>query len=100
MKTDWKKKAEGMFFLGGSSINDIAAATGKSRQAVSGHLKALPGFAAEKDRRKQQNRDSRKEYKREKNREYRMSMDTMGVTGETMKREHDIAAMLLSHERY
>lgn len=93
---DWKKEAEKMYF-NGSTVNDIAAETGKSRQSVSGYLKTLPGFMAEKNRRKQENGEKRKEYKRLKNRKYRIQMS---VTAETMKREHDIAAMILSHERY
>lgn len=93
---EWKEQAAGMYF-GGRSINDISEETGKSRQAVSGYIKTLPGFEEEKERRKKANQDKRKEYKRMKNREYRIQMD---VTADTIKQEHDIAAMLLSHERY
>lgn len=94
---DWKEQAAEMYFSNSSSINDISAKTGKSRQAVSGYLKTLPGFEDEKARRKKLNQDRRKEYKRMKNREYRIPM---GITVDTMKREHDIAAMILSHEKY
>lgn len=97
---DWKKQAEEMYFTDGSSINDIAAQTGKSRQAVSGYLKTLPGFAEEKARRKKNGMDRRREYKRIKNREYRSSMGSMGITADTIRREHDIAAMILSNEKY
>lgn len=93
---DWKENAEKMYF-DGSSINDIADETGKSRQAVSGYLKTLPGYSAEKERRKLANKEKRREYKREKNKQYRIPVE---ITADTMRREHDIAAMLLSHERY
>lgn len=93
---DWKERAKKMYFDGGP-INAISEATGKSRQAVSGYLKTLPGFAEEKERRKRKNRENRKEYKRLKNREYRGAAE---VTAQTLKREHDIAARILSHEKY
>lgn len=65
--------------------------------SVSGYLKRLPGYKDERDRRKRQNAAARKEYKREKNREYR----AMGaITAETIRREHDVAALILSREKY
>lgn len=95
---NWKKQAAEMYF-GGNSINDIASYTGKSRQSVSEYLKTLPGFTEEKERRKMENRDKRKEYKREKNKSYR-AFSCGEVTADTMRREHEVAVMLLSHERY
>lgn len=94
---EWKEQASEMYFTDGKSINDISDKTGKSRQTISGYLKTLSGFAEEKARRKKVNQGKRKEYKRIKNREYR---NPMAVTADTMRREHDIAAMLLSHEKY
>lgn len=94
---DWKEKAAGLFFESGMGIGDIAAYLDISRQSVSGHLKHLPGYAAEQERRKAANRVRRKEYKKVKNREYRACM---AVTGETLRREHDIAALVLSREKY
>lgn len=95
---DWKKQAAEMYF-GGSSINDIAGYTEKSRQSVSGYLKILPGYEEEKERRRKGSLDKRKEYKREKNKAYRAASYNE-VTADTMKREHEVAVMLLSHERY
>lgn len=94
---DWRKKAGSLFFESGMRIGDIAAYLGVSRQAVSGYLKNLPGYAAEQERRKAAGRERRKEYKRQKNRQYRGSME---VTGETLRREHDVAALILSREKY
>ena len=58
----------------------------------------LFGFAEEKERRKTASQMRRRAYKREKNREYREAY-SMRVTPDTMRREHEIAVMLLSHER-
>lgn len=97
MDRDWRAAACEQFFKGHKSIGEIARITGISRQSISGYLKRLPGYRDERDRRKQQNAAARREYKREKNREYR----AMGaVTAETIRREHDVAALILSREKY
>lgn len=93
----WKEKAEKMFFADKKSINNIEAETGISRQTLSAYLKTVSGFQEEKNRRKAENQIKRKEYKKAKNREYR---SCQSVTGETMKREHDVAVMILSREKY
>lgn len=93
----WKEKARQLFFEEKKSISSIETDTGISRQTLSAYLKTVPGFQEEKQRRKAENKEKRKEYKRLKNREYR---SCQSVTGETMKREHDIAAMILSREKY
>ena len=95
---DWKKEACRLYFEEGLGVGETAARVGMSRQSVSACLKACPGFGEEKERRKAGNKIKRKAYKKEKNREYRNNY-RMQVTQETMRREHDIAAMLLSHER-
>lgn len=97
MDKDWRADAREQFFDAHKSIGEIARITGVSRQSISGYLKRLPGYKDERDRRKRQNAAARKEYKREKNREYR----AMGaVTAETIRREHDMAALVLSREKY
>jgi len=60
---------------------------------------AKKAYQEEKEFRKNENQIKRKAYKREKNREYREAYRNR-VTADTMKREHDIAVMLLSHEKY
>ena len=95
---DWKEKTARLFFLEGKGIGQIAEETGISRQSVSAYLKSCPGFAEEKERRKTASQMRRSAYKREKNREYREAY-SMRVTPDTMRREHEIAVMLLSHER-
>lgn len=95
----WKQKAEELFFKEKKSIKEIAELTGISRQSISGYLKQHPDYQKERAERKARNAVSRKDYKREKNRQYREDYKST-VTAETMKREHELAAMLLSHEKY
>lgn len=98
MKT-WKELAWSYYFESHMSINDIAIATGVSRQSISAYLKSCENFAVEKQSRKNENYEKRKIYKREKNREYQ-SAARMPVTAQSMKREHDLAALELSREMY
>ena len=98
MKT-WQELAKEYYFESHLSINDIAALTEVSRQSISGYLKTLPEFKKEKEKRKSENQGRRKEYKKQKNREYRSAAQTP-VTAESMRREHDLAALELSHEIY
>lgn len=96
---DWKKKAEEYFFVRHMKMGDIASLTGISRQSISAYLKNLDGYEEEKEYRKKETSRKRREYKTEKQREYRAAVP-MDVTVETMRREHELAAMELSHERY
>lgn len=95
----WKEEAFRMFFKDGAAVGNIAVATGVSRQSLSAFLKQQPGYKTEKQRRKETSAIRRREYKAEKNREYR-SAARDEVTAETMKREHDMAAAILSREKY
>lgn len=93
----WRKEVEECFFKKHLSIKMIADRTGISRQSISVHLKQHPAYREERERRKKAHAEARKEYKRDKNREYR----AMGaVTSETIRREHDVAALILSREKY
>ncbi|MCM1104922.1 MAG: hypothetical protein NC409_12550 [Clostridium sp.] len=94
----WKQTARELFFDSGCSVVQIAAYTGVSRQSIAAYLKGCAGYAAERDRRRAASQAARKEYKKAKNREYRAA--GMEVTAETMRREHDTAALILSRERY
>ena len=96
-KTDWKQEAASLFFRQGKSLVEIADLTGVSRKTLSFYLQTLPGYTAERERRKQENRRKRKEYQREwdrKNRRYTT------VNAETMRREHELAVLILSREKY
>lgn len=100
----WKEEAGEMFFQGHMAINQISEKLGVSRQSISAHLKSVPGFREEKEARKLANGIRRREYKRGKNQEYRADRKgsglTGGITAETIRREHDLAALELSRERY
>ena len=95
----WKEEARDYYFDSHMSMNEIEAYTGVSRQSISSFLKNCNGFAEEKERRKSESQDKRKIYKRDKNREYRAAIP-MSITGETLRREHELAVMELSHEKY
>ena len=84
---DWKDKAYEMFFSDGLEINEIAILLEKSRRSIQGYLSTCEVYE-----------QKRKEYKRQWDRDNRSKSDT--VTAESMRREHDIAAMILSHEKY
>lgn len=94
----WKEKAEEMFFNDGLEINEIAILLEKSRRSIQGYLSTCESYEHEKEKRKIAGRAKRKEYKRQWDRDNRSKSDT--VTAESMRREHDIAAMILSHEKH
>ena len=94
---EWKQEAEKYYFRHHMKIGEI----GVSRQSISGHLKGCPEYGKEKERRKAEGRIRRREYKTQKQRAYREEASlSMKITGETLRREHDIAAMILSREKY
>ena len=98
---DWKEQAEALFFVDHLPIKDIVTIVKKSRRYVSEAIKASTKYNYQKeyDWRKEQNKAKRKEYQREWDRKNRTPQ--MGeVTAETIRREHDIAAAVLSHEKY
>lgn len=96
-KMPWRERAKEMYFESGMRVGDIAAYLDVSRQSVSGYIKSLPEYETERERRRQAGAEQRRAYKRRKNREYR---DQNVVTGETMRKEHDVAALILSREKY
>ena len=93
----WRPKAKEMYLESGMKVGDIAVYLDISRQSVSAYLKTLPEYEPERQRRKNAGISRRKEYKRKKNQEYRMQNT---VTGESLRREHDVAALILSREKY
>lgn len=97
-ESGWKQTARELFFGSGCSVVQIAAYTGVSRQSIAAYLKGCAGYKAERDRRRAASQAARKEYKKAKNREYRAA--GMEITADTMRREHDTAALILSRERY
>lgn len=96
---DWKKKAVEYYFESHLALNEIAALLEISRQSIAAYLKQHPDYQQEKTRRKQQHAAGRRAYKTQKQREYRAGIN-MRVTGETLRREHDMAAAILSREKH
>ncbi len=93
----WRAKAKQLYLESGMKVGDIAVYLEISRQSVSAYLKTLSEYDEERQRRKNAGTSRRKEYKRKKNQEYRMQN---AVTGESLRREHDVAALILSREKY
>lgn len=93
----WKPQAREMYLESEMRIGEIAAYLNVSRQSVSGYIKSLPEYEEARERRRAAGALRRKEYKRKKSQQYRSHE---AVTGETMRREHDVAAMILSREKY
>lgn len=100
MESNWREKAA-QYYRDGLKISDIALLLDVSRQSVSAFLKSVPGCQEEKYRRKKENAGKRRAYKTEKQRIYREKTAVpMQVTAETMRREHELAVLELSRERY
>lgn len=100
MESNWKEKAS-KYYNDGLKISDIALLLEVSRQSISAFLKSQPGFQQEKERRKAENARKRRIYKTDRQRIYRAEQGiNMQVSAETMKREHELAALELSRERY
>lgn len=99
MAPEWREKARSLFFDGGKSIGEIEKELQVSRKSLSGFLRGCPGYQKEREKRKQEHADRRREYKREWDRQHR-PFSAGAVTGETLRREHDLAAIELSRERY
>lgn len=100
MERSWKETA-GKYYRDGLKISDIAILLEVSRQSVSAYLKTMPDYGDIKDSRRRAAAASRREYKTGKQRVYRqMQEGMMAVTAESLRREHELAVMELSREKY
>lgn len=97
MNNGWKEQAADLFFNCRKSFVEIEKLTGVSRKTLSGYLRQQPGYDDERQGRKAANAASRKEYKRNWDQTCRCMG---GVTSETIRQEHDMAALILSREKY
>lgn len=98
MDQDWKERAEALFYVEKKNITEIEALLGISRKTLSVHLSSTDGYREERERRKRENAVGRKEYKREWDRKNRFTGNV--INAETIRREHDVAAVILSREKY
>ncbi len=100
MLSSWKEKSA-EYFRDGLNITDISILLDVSRQSIAKHIQSLPDYDTIKAKRQADNRAKRKEYKRTKQKQYREADGyAMRITGETLRREHELAAIELSKERY
>ena len=99
MTPGWREKARSLFFDGRKSIVEIEKELQVSRRSLSGFLQGCTGYGEERERRKQEHAARRTKYQREWDRQHR-SFCAGVVTGDTLRREHDLAAVELSRERY
>lgn len=98
---NWKKESERLFFEDGKSIVDIAKAVGRTRKYVAGHLQALPGYAAERNRRKEKNQEKRPAAKRDWDQKNRKRDTGLSENDRAMLlNDHIQAVRELSHEKY
>ncbi len=92
----WKEKVKALFFMEKMSIAEISKRIGVSRKSITNYLKLQPNYQEEKNNRKIENYIKRKEYKKKWDKNNRYSI----VNNETLGREHDLAAYILSRERH
>lgn len=97
----WKKKAA-EYYRDGLSFTDIETLLEVSRKSISSYIRSLPEYGQVCAARKKATAAKRRAYKTEKQRQYRQqgSSGIHAVTGETLKREHELAVLELSRERY
>ena len=98
---EWKKKAA-EYYRDGLSFTDIEALLEVSRKSISSYIRGLPEYDRIREARQKERTQRRREYKTEKQRQYRQQAGPgiYAVTGETIRREHELAVMELSRERY
>lgn len=100
MESRWKETA-GKYYRDGLKISDIAVLLEVSRQSVSAYLRTMPDYDEIKEARRRAASASRRKYKTERQRIYRSAQSgIMAVTAESMRREHELAVMELSREKY
>ncbi|MGL4790980.1 MAG: hypothetical protein ACRCW1_06165 [Anaerotignaceae bacterium] len=97
--SEWKDKARELFFEKGYSIRKISEEINISRRSISKHLNSLQGYKEEHNNRKALNKEKRKEYKNNWDKKNRPNRYTT-ITADTMKKEHEKAVSILSHEKY
>lgn len=95
----WQERAKALFFMEKKSIKEISRIISKSEKAIQNYFKKLPEYKKEKEKRKRANRQKRKEYQKQWDKENREDRYHC-INGESLKREHDVAARILSAERY
>ncbi len=97
---NWQERAE-EYYRDGLKITDIEALLDVSRKSISAYLRSLPDYEQIREQRKKETAISRRQYKTKKQQQYRQKgCGIYAVTSETMRREHELAVMELSREKY
>ena len=97
---DWHQQAFEMYFSKHMEIVDISKKVDISRQHISKYLQQFTQFKIEKEWRKKQNGIKRRESKRAWDREHRKKFNIPEVDAYSIRREHEEAVRVLSHEKY
>ena len=100
MALGWRGEAEHYYFECHWTFNEIEKQIGVSRKSIAAFIKICPKYADEIIYRQEAQRETRKAYQRDWDRKNRRMSIPMGVTEETLRREHDQAVKELSLERY
>ena len=95
----WQERAKALFFMEKKSIKEISKMIFKSEKTIQNYFKKLPEYKQEKEKRKKENRQKRKAYQKQWDRQNKVERYT-NINGESLKREHDLAAIILSREKY
>ena len=95
----WQERARALFFMEKKSIREISKMLFKSEKTIQNYFKKLPEYKQEKEKRKKANSQKRKAYQKQWDRKNRAERYT-NISGESIRREHDVAAMILSAERH
>ena len=95
----WQERARALFFMEKKSIREISKMLFKSEKTIQNYFKKLPEYKQEKEKRKKTNSQKRKAYQKQWDRQNRAERYT-NISGESIRREHDVAAMILSAERH
>lgn len=95
----WQEQAKALFFMEKKSIREISIMLLKSEKSIYRYLKKLPEYKQEKEKRKKANSQKRKAYQKQWDRKNRVDRYA-NISGESLKREHDLAAIILSREKY
>ena len=100
MALGWREEAEHYYFECHWTYNEIEIQIGVSRKSIAEYIKTCPKFTDEITHRQEDQKEFRKAYQREWDRKHRKMSIPMGVTEDTLRREHDQAVKELSLERY
>ena len=96
----WREQAESLYFTDGKKFKEISEIIGISAKSVSKHLKSLARYDEEAKQRKEAARQKKLEYHRELKRKQRAENAKKVEEKESIKREHELAAKVLSSEKY